>query len=94
MNHLTSEVTGKPLDSVVGFPLWFWAIGGDQEPKQVSKSVGGMKVALSLRPTGLTVSPGDGKSFSCTSMGTPWRRGTDAGAKSPTCGHVYQKTGT
>ena len=94
VNHLRSEVTGKPLDSVVGYPLWFWAVGGDQQPKQVTRSVGGMKVALSLRPTGLTVDPGDGASFSCPSMGTPWRRGTEVGAKSPTCGHVYQKVGT
>ncbi|QDP95125.1 hypothetical protein FOE78_03620 [Microlunatus elymi] len=93
-NHLRSEVTGKPLDSVVGYPLWFWAVGGDQKAKQVSKSLAGMKVALSLRPAGLTVDAGDGTRFTCSSMGTPWRRGMKPATPSPTCGHIYQKVGT
>ncbi|QDP96980.1 hypothetical protein FOE78_14560 [Microlunatus elymi] len=93
VHHVRSEVTGLPLDSAVGYPLWFWAVGGDQQAKRVTKTAAGMTVSLSLRPTGLSIDPGDGKPFACSSMGTPWHRGMKPATPSPTCGHVYEKTG-
>lgn len=93
INHLTTR-DGRALDSVVGYPNWFWAVGGTQTDKQVSKTAYGMKVTLSIHPDSLTVTPGDGTTLTCTGMGTQWTPKVPPQTPSPTCGHTYTKTGT
>ena len=94
VHHTRSEVTGKPLDSVVGYPLWFWAEGGDLSSKSSKKSLGGMKVSFTMTPGSVTIDAGDGHSFTCSNLGTKWTPQVEAGAQSPTCGHTYSETGT
>lgn len=94
VHHTRSEVTGKPLDSVVGYPLWFWADGGDLAAKSSTKKSAGMKVSLSMKPGKVTIDPGDGHKFTCSNLGTTWMPSVTPGSKSPTCGYAYQKTGT
>lgn len=94
VHHVRSEVTGKPLDSVVGYPLWFWAEGGDLAAKSSTKKVAGMSVKLSMKPGKVVINTGDGHSFTCSNVGTKWTPQVEAGAKSPTCGYAYQETGT
>ncbi|SDS65295.1 hypothetical protein [Microlunatus soli] len=94
VHHLRSEVTGQPLDSVVGYPLWFWAEGGDLSAKVAKQKLAGMTVSLSMKPGKVTINPGDGNTFTCANNGTEWTPQVEAGAASPTCGYKYQKTGT
>ena len=94
VNRLRSSLDGRPLDSVVGFPLWFWAQGGDLRTRTVQQRLDGLSVRLVLHPVGLQVATGDGTVLSCAGGGTRWRAGTLAGAVSPTCGHAYQRVGT
>lgn len=93
INHLTTP-SGKALDGAVGYPNWFWAVGGTQTDQQVTKTADGMQVSLSIHADSLTVDPGDGNTFTCIGMGTPWTSQVKPGTPSPTCGYTYFKTGT
>jgi len=96
-NHATNHLTtpgGKALDGAVGYPTWFWAVGGTQTNQQVTKSAYGLWVSLSIHPDSLIGQPGDGSSFTCNGMGTEWTPQVRPGTPSPTCGYTYTKTGT
>lgn len=94
VHHLRSEVTGKPLDSVVGYPLWFWAEGGDLAAKSSTRKLAGMSVILSMKPGRVVIDAGDGHKFTCANVGTKWTPQVKPGTKSPTCGYTYQRKGT
>ncbi len=96
MNHLTAEESGAKLDSVVGYPIWFWAKGGTQHARHVSKTLDKLKVSLSVKPQRLVIDPGNGDTFTCTGMGTVWKppaSNQQRPTKSPTCGYTYKKAG-
>jgi hypothetical protein len=93
LNHLTTH-DGRALDTVVGYPTWYWAVGGTQADKQVTKTANGMKVSLSIHPNSLTVDTGDGTTLTCIGMGTQWTPQVQPRTPSPTCGHTYTNTGT
>lgn len=92
-NHLSDSQTGEPIDSAVGFPTWYWGVGGTRS-ESVSKSLAGMTVALSIAPQSLVINPGDGQTITCAGMGTPWSKDVPPGTRSPSaCDHKYQKVG-
>lgn len=94
-NKLTATETGTKLDSVVGYPIWFWAKGGTQQAHTVTKKLDDLKVTLAIRPTHLVVDPGNNDTVTCTGMGTVWKpeRATKHPSPSPTCGYTYRKAG-
>lgn len=92
-NHLSDSQTEEPIDSAVGFPTWYWGVGGTRS-ESVSKSLAGMTVALSITPQSLVINPGDGQTIACAGMGTPWSKDVPPGTRSPSgCDHKYQKVG-
>ncbi|MCM3555918.1 hypothetical protein M3697_12505 [Janibacter melonis] len=85
---------GRPY-TAVNATTWFWV---DQTTwKSVSNrdSGGGMWVEVTLEPTTLRLTPGDGSSdVSCAGPGTKWTQGTDPFAhQEQGCDHTYTKAG-
>lgn len=74
----------------IGYPLWLWA-EGPTHIGPVGQNVGGLSVSLDARLAKTLFRMGDGKSVSCTGAGTPYKSWVQPGAKSPSCGYVYQK---
>lgn len=97
MNQLTAKNTGEKLDSVVGYPIWFWAKGGTHKSRHITKKVDDLKVKLSVKPERLVIEPGTDDTVTCSGTGTVWSpsaAGQQKPAKSPTCGYTYQKAGS
>lgn len=80
-----------PFDTAVGYPVWLWTTGGTVNDS-VTESVGPLTVSISIKLDRVVWNLGDGTTLRCN-KGTKWRRGTAAGKKSPTCGHVYRVPG-
>ncbi len=80
-----------PFDTAVGYPVWLWTTGGTGSDS-VTESVGPLEVSISIKVDRVIWNLGDGATLRCD-KGTKWRRGTTAGMKSPTCGHVYKAPG-
>lgn len=76
--------------AVIGYPLWLWA-EGPTHIGPVGENVGGLSVSLDARVSKTMFLMGDGKSVTCSRRGTPYTSSVQPGAKSPTCGYVYEK---
>lgn len=76
--------------AAIGYPLWLWADGPTQVGP-VSENVAGLSVSLTARVSKTVFRMGDGKSVTCQGGGTPYASWVQPGAKSPTCGYVYEK---
>lgn len=80
----------------VGLPAWMWvANAGDPQawgPYTVTRTVEGLEVTATARPTHVTWDMGNGARVVCRNAGTPYqeRYGRE---KSPSCGYTYEKTG-
>lgn len=80
----------------VGLPAWMWvANAGDPQawgPYTVTRTVDGLEVTATARPTHVTWDMGNGARVVCRNTGTPYqeRYGRE---KSPSCGYTYEKTG-
>lgn len=80
----------------VGLPAWMW-VKNTHEPQAwgpytATETVDGLEVTATGRPLFITWDMGDGDQVVCRNAGTPYleRYGRE---ESPTCGHVYEKTG-
>lgn len=73
----------------VGYPLWVWA-DGPTHVGPVMRNVATLSVSLDARLTKTVFRMGDGHSVSCDGGGTPYESWVTPGAKSPTCGYVYE----
>lgn len=82
--------------SVVGIPTWLGVSDPGQSttgPITRSASAGGMTVTATARLASVVWSMGDGNTVTCAGTNAPGTRWDGVStAKSPTCGHVYQKT--
>ena len=76
--------------AAIGYPLWLWA-DGPTHVGPVTENVGGLSVSLDARVARTVFRMGDGKTVTCQGGGTPYASWVEPGAKSPTCGYVYQK---
>ena len=76
--------------AAIGYPLWLWA-DGPTHVGPVGQNVGGLSVSLDARLSKTVFRMGDGKSVTCTGGGKPYASWVQPGAKSPTCGYVYEK---
>ena len=76
--------------AAIGYPLWLWA-DGPTHVGPVGQNVGGLSVSLDAQLSKTVFRMGDGKSVTCTGGGKPYASWVKPGAKSPTCGYVYQK---
>lgn len=74
----------------VGYPLWLWA-DGPTRVGPVTDEVEGLSVALDAKITRTQFAMGDGHTVACTGAGKPWARWVQPGAKSPSCGYIYQQ---
>jgi hypothetical protein len=83
-----------PVAQLVRLPSWVWLDPSSWGQRMATASVPGMSVTATATPTKVVFSAGDGASFTCTGPGTPWKRGMNPAAKSPTCGHTYTRAGT
>jgi hypothetical protein len=83
-----------PVAQLVRLPSWVWLDPSSWGPRTATASVPGMSVTATATPTKVVFTAGDGTSFTCTGPGTPWNRGMNPAAKSPTCGHTYTRAGT
>ncbi|MEU8795417.1 ATP/GTP-binding protein [Streptomyces sp. NPDC048643] len=77
----------------VGVPLWMWVnrSATTYGPNSASASAGGITVTAKATVSKIVWKMGDGSSVTCTGPGTPYTA-SNGMAKSPTCGHVYDKT--
>ena len=77
----------------VGYPVWLWT---SDSQSSVSKSVtqSGLSVAVSATRQKVVFTMGDGHAVSCTSFSVRPTHLVDPSAGSPSCGYVYQTTGT
>lgn len=76
--------------AAIGYPLWLWA-DGPTHVGPVSENVGGLSVSLDARVGKTVFRMGDGKTVTCQGGGTPYESWVQPGAKSPSCGYVYEK---
>lgn len=79
-------------DVLVQVPVWLWVDPATWGPQSATASVPGMSITATATPTKVRWEMGDGTAVTCTGAGTPWRRGVDPKAASPTCGHVYRRS--
>lgn len=80
---------------LVGWPAWYWAQDLTPEtwgPITTIASVDGYTLKATGKVTHTTWQTGDGLAITCE-KGTPWTETKNSGQKSPTCGHVYAKSG-
>ena len=77
---------------VVRFPMWLWIDASGW--RQVSKTVQvpGASLTATATPQRVIWSMGDGGSVTCAGPGTPYSSHYPAGASSPDCGYVYQRS--
>jgi hypothetical protein len=76
---------------LVHLPVWLWLEGDSWQTQTASASVPGLTVTARAVPTQVTWSMGEGSTVVCDGPGTPWKRGNDAKAASPDCGHTYTR---
>lgn len=76
--------------AVVGYPLWLWA-DGPTHVGPVSQAVANLSVSLDATVARTVFRMGDGTTMTCTGAGTKWSKAVRSGAKSPSCGHVYER---
>ena len=75
--------------AAVGYPLWVWA-DGPTHVGPVTTNVANLTVSLDARLTKTMFRMGDGHSLTCRGGGTPYKSWVKPGAKSPTCGYLYE----
>jgi hypothetical protein len=83
-----------PVAQLVRLPSWVWLDPSSWGPRTATASVPGMSVTATATPTKVVFVAGDGTSFTCIGPGTPWKRGMNPAAESPSCGHTYTRAGT
>lgn len=76
--------------AAVGYPLWVWA-DGPTHVGPVTTNVANLTVSLDARLSKTLFKMGDGHSLNCRGGGTPYKSWVKPGAKSPTCGYVYEE---
>lgn len=76
--------------AAVGYPLWLW-VDGPTHVGPVASNVANLSVSLDARVSKTLFNMGDGHSKTCRGGGTPYKSWTTPGAKSPTCGYIYDK---
>ena len=76
--------------AAIGYPLWLWA-DGPTHVGPVGQNVAGLSVSLDAQLSKTVFRMGDGKSVTCAGGGKPYASWVQPGAKSPTCGYVYEK---
>jgi hypothetical protein len=81
---------GTPF-AVVGAYTWFWTDPGTYRPLTARADAGGVWAQVSVTPTALTFTPGDGAAAaSCRGPGVAWRQGDGVWAASPAgCDYRY-----
>ena len=82
-----------PVPQLVRLPSWVWLDRSSWGPRTATASVPGMSVTATATPTKVVFTTGDGTSFTCAGPGTPWKRGMNPAAESPSCGHIYTRAG-
>lgn len=84
---------GRPY-TVVRAPTWFWTNSTDWRPLTARADVGGVWAQVTVTPTRLSFSPGDGgAAASCPGPGTSWDPGFAAWTASPSgCDYSYARS--
>jgi hypothetical protein len=85
---------GEDSIGIVGMPVWMWAANPDSHsvgPITESASAGGITVTATAKVHTITWDMGDGSEVTCTTGGTPYKA-SYGNAKSPDCGHTYEKS--
>jgi hypothetical protein len=81
---------GRPF-TVVGAYTWFWTDPGGFRPMTARADAGGVWAQVTVTPTALTFTPGDGSAVvTCGGPGVAWQQGDGIWAASPTgCDYRY-----
>lgn len=81
---------GRPF-TVVGAYTWFWTDPGAFRPLSARADAGGVWAQVTVTPTALTFTPGDGAAAaSCSGPGVAWQPGDGVWAASPAgCDYRY-----
>jgi hypothetical protein len=81
---------GRPY-TVVNAHTWYWTNPGDYQATSARADAGGVWAEVTVTPTALTFSPGDGSAaVSCAGPGTPWQPTAGVWSPSPTgCDYRY-----
>ena len=77
----------------VGYPIWLWT-SSDQATLTTTVTSSGLTITITATRLDVTFAMGDGHTVTCTGFTTRPTHLTDPMQTSPTCGHVYQVTGT
>lgn len=86
----THRYRGYPF-TYVNFWTWFWTDRGTWRPLSATARAGGVWATVTVRPTELLFSPGDGSApVACPGPGRPWRSADgNAAPSSGGCGYRY-----
>jgi len=85
--------TSPTRELIVGFPTWMWLDSSSLGSRSTTASVPGVSVTATVTPVEASWDMGDGSAVTCAGSGTPYTRGVDPLASSPTCGHTYTHPG-
>lgn len=89
--RLTVQLSpAAPAPQVVNVATWFWVDPDGWKPRSATASVPGMSVTATATPVSAQWVTGQGKPETCAGPGTPFTKGMDPTAASPTCGYTYQ----
>jgi len=77
----------------VGYPVWLWT-SSDQTTVATTVEAEGLTVSITATRVSVSFAMGDGHSVSCKSFTVRPTHLTDPMQKSPSCGYVYQVTGS
>lgn len=86
---LRTSPTGEQL---VGLPTWLWIDPAAWRPRTQTVTVPGASVTAIATPRAVSWSLGDGGTIDCTGPGTPYAKGGDPRAPSPTCGYLFRRS--
>jgi hypothetical protein len=84
---------GQPF-TVVNAYTWFWTDAGTFQPLTATADAGGVWAQVTVTPTSLSFSPGDGSAaVSCPGPGVAWQRTDGVWARSPAgCDYRYPRS--
>jgi len=84
---------GRPY-TVVNAHTWFWTDAAAYRPTSARADAGGVWAEVTVTPTALTFTPGDGAAtVSCTGPGTAWQPAAGVWSPSPSgCDYSYSRS--
>lgn len=86
---LRTSPTGEQL---VGLPTWLWIDPTAWQPRTQAVAVPGASVTATATPRMVSWSLGEGGTVNCAGPGTPYTKGSDPRAPSPSCGYLYRRS--